>query len=895
MEPRLWPLIGRDAECAAIAHTLDAEPPHNIVIAGPAGAGRTRLLREALSLAEFRGRPTRSAAASSAAAAVPLGALAPLLPVREAPAADPLALLQTAAQTLAGNRTGPRPVLGVDDAHLLDPLSVTLLHQLAAAGSVTLVLTVRTHPAVSDPSAHLWKDELATRLDIRPLRRHDIERLVGVVLDGDVDSRTCERLWRLSQGSPQFLRELLEDGLGTGQLQRCRGLWRWEGAVVPSQRLTEIVHAHLGELDSSEWQAMEVLAAAESLGVHEVAELSSPGAVASLQRRCLMADAAARRHGEIQIAHPMVREVVRSRVPKAVLRAIREQLAARAGIGQPDECVHRSELLLDHDLSVLDAGTLATAAQRAAASLDHPLAERLARAGIEAGGGAPAYLALVEAAWWQGQPVRSARLAREAVALADSDEDRARLVSIEVLTVFCGLGRAEEADAALRQALATVRSEAGRAVLAATEAVLCFLSGNPREAVRLGTPVLSSGLGGTAEALAAAAVAAGLAVTGHTGRALTVARAGWNVLESHPGGDELAFVRIALAQAEVMALHLSGRIAELEHRTAQLHEHNLTAPEWAGDAIACLHRGWAALAAGRPRVALRWLLEALTGLEQRDPAGLLRLCGALTATAHALAGDADSARRVIKDAAPRSAVATVFEPHVRLADAWLAAAEGQLTDAAALALDAARLAADQGQQSVEALMLHDALRFGADEGVLQRAQQLSRRLDAPLLEVVALEAEAVAEGDAEGLDRASRRFEELGALMWSAEAAAGGAVAHERAGNRQAAVLSRVRAQGLARVCQLSETPALDVQPPPPLTSREQEVARLAAFGLTNQDIADKLVVSVRTVEAHLAHVYAKLGISGRSSLATALASVGSVGRTGSQSVGIQAGRSPRR
>src|SRR3954463_13947111 len=391
MEPRLWPLIGRDAECAAIAHTLDAEPPHNIVLAGPAGAGRTRLLREALSLAEFRGRPTRSAAASSAAAAVPLGALAPLLPVREAPSADPLALLQTAPPTLAGDRTGPRPVLGVDDAHLLDPLSVTLLHQLAATGNVTLVLTVRTHPAVSDPSAHLWKDELATRLDIRPLRRHDIERLVGVVLDGDVDSRTSDRLWRLSQGSPQFLRELLEDGLETGQLQRCRGLWRWQGPVVPSQRLTEIVHAHLGELDSSEWQAIEVLAAAESLGVHEVAELSSPGAVASLQRRCLMSDAAARRHGEVQIAHPMVREVVRSRVPEAVLRAIREQLAARAGIGQPDECVRRSELLLDRDLSVLDAGTLATAAQRAAASLDHPLAERLAPAGIEAGGGGPAY------------------------------------------------------------------------------------------------------------------------------------------------------------------------------------------------------------------------------------------------------------------------------------------------------------------------------------------------------------------------------------------------------------------------------------------------------------------------------------------------------------------------
>src|SRR3954469_17652377 len=218
MEPRLWPLIGRDAECAAIAHTLDAEPPHNIVIAGPAGAGRTRLLREALSLAELHGRPTRSAAASSAAAAVPLGAFAPLLPTLDASAPDQLSLLQRATQALVGERTGLRPVLGVDDAQLLDPLSVTLLHQVAAAGSMTLVLAVRTQPAVFDPSAHLWKDELATRLEIRPLWRPDTERLIGAVLDGDVDSRTSERLWRLAQGNPQFLRELLDDGLRTGQL-----------------------------------------------------------------------------------------------------------------------------------------------------------------------------------------------------------------------------------------------------------------------------------------------------------------------------------------------------------------------------------------------------------------------------------------------------------------------------------------------------------------------------------------------------------------------------------------------------------------------------------------------------------------------------------------------------
>jgi DNA-binding NarL/FixJ family response regulator len=53
-------------------------------------------------------------------------------------------------------------------------------------------------------------------------------------------------------------------------------------------------------------------------------------------------------------------------------------------------------------------------------------------------------------------------------------------------------------------------------------------------------------------------------------------------------------------------------------------------------------------------------------------------------------------------------------------------------------------------------------------------------------------------------------------------------------------------------------------EPAHPLTDRELEVLRCAAQGLTNYDIAQQLTVSVRTVEAHLTHVYNKLGVSSR-------------------------------
>lgn len=48
------------------------------------------------------------------------------------------------------------------------------------------------------------------------------------------------------------------------------------------------------------------------------------------------------------------------------------------------------------------------------------------------------------------------------------------------------------------------------------------------------------------------------------------------------------------------------------------------------------------------------------------------------------------------------------------------------------------------------------------------------------------------------------------------------------------------------------------------LTDREMGVLRLAAQGLTNYDIAQRLYISVRTVEAHLTHIYNKLGVSSR-------------------------------
>jgi len=71
----------------------------------------------------------------------------------------------------------------------------------------------------------------------------------------------------------------------------------------------------------------------------------------------------------------------------------------------------------------------------------------------------------------------------------------------------------------------------------------------------------------------------------------------------------------------------------------------------------------------------------------------------------------------------------------------------------------------------------------------------------------------------------------------------------------------------------LGESRFEDLQPsarpaPLELSRREKEIAELVAQGLANREVATRLFISVRTVEAHLAHIFGKLGLDSRTELA---------------------------
>ena len=67
---------------------------------------------------------------------------------------------------------------------------------------------------------------------------------------------------------------------------------------------------------------------------------------------------------------------------------------------------------------------------------------------------------------------------------------------------------------------------------------------------------------------------------------------------------------------------------------------------------------------------------------------------------------------------------------------------------------------------------------------------------------------------------------------------------------------------------------------PSDLTPTEEHIARLAASGLTNKEVASRAFVSVKTVEANLARAYGKLGVSSRAELGRVMAERGRAAKT---------------
>lgn len=868
-----WPLIGRDELVDQAWAALRAEPARAVVLSGEAGIGKSRM---AAALSEQAGDAdwvVRRTTASASASTIPFGALATLLPTVSG--GDALALLQDAQASLAALAGGAPLLLWVDDAHLLDPGSATLVAQLADAGTARLVITVRSGEAVPDVLEQLWRSDRGERFDLGALDLAATGALLDVALGPPVAAGTAHRLWQRSGGNPLMLRELVRASLVTGALSDDSGAWLLDDSEVESPALADLVSRRIGALDPASQQAVELLALADVLSTQLLQSLAPDADLLALEERGLLDVDQDGRRVEVRLSHPLYGEVTRQSL--ATLRRRRDHgrlIDAVTGTGarRREDTLRIAAWSLDSDHSP-GPDLLADAARQALARFDLALGERLARAAVDAGGGIRAQVTLGDITWRRGRVDDALAILGDAAATAVAEDEIAEVANSRSYVLELA-GRPSEAWQVLLDAGERVGPEQ-HDLLDSQAAILSVLAGRPRETLEAVSRVLSAHDHRTSLDLLVRirvdyAEAFALAMLGRFDEATQAATAAADFIGSHPEAQmppELALL------GRVLSRVWGGWLDDAESDAVRVEQAALALGDRDAEWTTALYRGRVALARGELATALTHFERgAAIARELGDPAGLRWTIGGQTICLSMLGRSQDCAEAAAELDSQPSAAGGLFETDlVSRGRAWAQVSAGRFDDARQTLREAASAASDLGQPAVEVTVRHDLLRLG-DEGQAEALASLAEQCVGPWPRAAAAHADARRSADGARLVAAATQLADCGALLEAAECATAAAEAHRRAGRpRDATAAMRAAAAWLA-ASPGARTPALArASDATPLTRREREIAVLAAQQISATDIAKQLHLSRRTVENHLQRIYTKLGISSRAALAEAL------------------------
>jgi DNA-binding CsgD family transcriptional regulator len=845
-----WPLVGRYDEYAAALQVLTGDDPataYGVLLVGESGVGKSTLaarLEEAVSETAH----VVTVTSPSRAQPVMLGALAPLLTdVAAHDDASPISVFRAAAERLRSEARGRPVVLRVEDGHLLDGASAGVLRMLAMSRQARLLVTSRPNPGIPDDLVALWKDGWLRWIDVDPLDRAETTLLLREALGGVIGRDTDRRMWEASLGNPLYLRELVRSALSRDELVNNHGVWTWTGPVVPG-RLIELVTAELRRRPDDEREVLEIVSLAESLPLPLLFELADTDAVDALVAAgMLMVDNAAA-PPTAQLSHPVYGEAIRSLVPPGRRRVLRERVVRHLP-GPHDASLPD---LLRWVSWALEAGSVPEPELLVEAAA---LANRLQQAADARRFADLALLADPDDGVVAGALAQRARAHRVlgAIDRAQADLDQFHSLPASATTaaleahvaitgadvLFHGLADPAAAVRLLDEALPRVQGcSQSSAVLRGHRLAVLMNSGSTGAPLDEAVEFLNdSSLPLLARIQLAAPVQLTLARAGRVGEALRLGER--YMAAARESLSEATAYLMPLRAACVVIRLFAGDVdgAERMHADesdldiAHVHHHRN---------VPGLVEGQIALARGRWFEASGHLGAAIASLRDSDPRGLLPAALALAAEAAVWLGDVDDAARFreesLRQPVPESS--TIFGRRRRtLLWVGLARREGDAVDQA---LDAADNAAAADLPPAELDSLHVAL-LGLADGlptareftladVADRMAAAAKRCDGlERAEAMAGYARALADGDAELTSAFEATLAGYG--IWT----------------------NPPRQQTIA------------------LTRREQEIAPLAAAGISSRDIARRLTISTRTVESHLARIYAKLGITSRAELPAAL------------------------
>jgi len=867
-----WPFVGRDAEQARIAGLLAADPPTGVLIAGEQGVGKTRLAAVAREQAAAAGFEVRHVLAGSATRAIPFGALATLLPVIRDVADNSQAALTAAAAHL--NRLGEeKPLLiSVDDAHHLDDPSAAVLHQIGSGSTTTVLMTVRADLELPEPVRALWRSGAAERIDLGPLGDVEIEAVLGLVLEGTPAPRTVAALTRLSEGNVLYLRELVEGSLAGGRLREEGGLWHLdEPATTP--RLAEIIEERLALLDEDARHGLELVTVAGTIGYLALTEAVGEDAVEALEVQGLVTVSSDRQRRLVTVGHPIHADVVRDALSTRRLRERHGEVAdiiEQRGIRRRDDTLRVAVARLESGGEV-SPELMTEAARRALGAYDLALGERLARVALAAGGGIQAGLALASALARMGRQKEADRAFARIDTTGASDEDRASVAMEWAESRFWGLDDHPGAKALLAEAIEQVQDPGWRDRLVITGAAYDLLMGNAREALAAVEHIREIG---TPRGIAAVALVAApaLQLLGHGEEAMAALEEAVLPFDEPDAPTDVVYLGMLVVAMCLVAVDI-GRLGDARIFAEEGHRETVASGIVLAQAWFALVLGRVAMTEGDLEDSERWYREAAAcfGQTGNRPNEQLSLYGASWALAQQ--GATGPARALAEQAREIEAGhVRLQEPLVLRAEAALAVADCDRLGATQLLTEAAEVSQELALRSEELGALHDLVRLGVADDLIERIDALAAEIEGPLAAAKISHARALATGDVEALGRASKRFDEIGAGLYAAEAAAQASAAARATGDAQAARRWTTRAEELIEEIGPVATPALALRAEiVRLTDREREVAALAARRVPSKEIAAQLDLSRRTVDNHLQRAYSKLGVNDRQGLAEAL------------------------
>ena len=890
-------LIGRDAELAVVDSMLGRDGGSGLLFVGAAGIGKSAVLHAAARAASRSGRSVLRATGARSETRLPFAGLHQLLyplastfsslasPQHDAllaafgrlggPALDVFLIALATLELCTRAAKGAGLLVVVDDLHWLDDASAQVLGFVARrVASEPVVLLAATRPGYDDP---LSGAGVPARM-LRPLNAAEADRLVRL-RHPDLDERRRGEVLGQAQGNPLALEELPLSAAGAEPLA---------GAGLPlTARLERSLAPCLSGLSPAARSALVVAAASDAGDLAEIAaavELAVPGADAAALCPAVDAGILVVANAAVRFGHPLLRQAAyqsadadsRHRAHAALAEVLAGQperrawhLAAAALV--PDETI-AAELERAAELAARrGAGLASAAAWERSASLT-PRADRRARRLLHAAGLSLEF----------GRLEHAAGLAAAAEALPLTLADQARLALVKdtlhpgaagdplpvrtLIDLAAELTSAGQPDLAVRLLLAAAArtwaadpGPAARAALAAAVSRLPFPAHDPRrlaiggylEPARCGDLIARR----VAELRPARLdpVSAELAMSVHlvgAGEAVTaVQRAVAD--RARQDGKRAALPRLltrqawnAIATADwVAAWSAAQEAVDLAEETRQ--------PLWQAAALS----GQAMIAGSRGDE------QAAGQLAQRAEAIALpartapvlcsiQLARGVTAIAAGRYDEAfDHLARVFDRADPSCQES---QSGWALGDFAEAAVRTARADEARKILDSFRPAEldSVAPWTGVSLSYADALLAGDDVA----EAEFARAAESGLARWPAYRARLLLEYG-RWLRRQRRNAEARPPLRTAREICA----AH---GLRPWAELARseLRASG-----EPSEAPG--AEPAIPLSPQELRIARLAAEGLSNREIGQRLCLSHRTVGSHLYRMFPKLGITARAQL----------------------------